>query len=554
MDTTMSRVMSPDIPVRAIVADEKGEIWALTSRGLEHWDGSKFSIVDKSFIEIPCFHEGKPFPCSQNPEFSEFKFFAPHQHWEAQFPVDSKRFSEAVDAQGHHWVCNGSELFVFEVIKAPKLVLGGVSTRGLKFYKDRLYINSYHGFYEEDHLVWGTMRKHTGSLVTWRDTLYSFCHGLHQWPGRADSIDGDFFFGTADVMLSDNWSRDSTSIGILLDGTVYNDRIWLCGSDGVGIWEGKQEITPVRIDKKATSLVEAGGKLYALLKEGGLMVMTNEREFDVVKGVPHGIVYNDVIQLSKQGGTQDMLAFATSRGIAFCDLEGNDFRLISTEDGLASSVVCALQEDEDGRIWASTYAGLARYDRETEQIDVFFKHIEFNRWSKTYNPETDLHYWGSINGVYEVDLASIPTVEDMASRHEKANQIGNMLNQILVALAIGLSLLIGLIIYQYHKLQNKYAKTEKDIFIANLESKIIANLPNASVEILAEAENISARTLYRRMEIYEVKPGEILRETKLKRAQDLLRTQPQMTLKEIAAQVGYSEIYLSRLLKEGDAS
>jgi transcriptional regulator GlxA family with amidase domain len=62
---------------------------------------------------------------------------------------------------------------------------------------------------------------------------------------------------------------------------------------------------------------------------------------------------------------------------------------------------------------------------------------------------------------------------------------------------------------------------------------------------------MSLRTFYRRMEDQGTKPGEFLREIRLKQARSLLEENEGMQVAEVAKRVGYSEAHLRRLLDEG---
>jgi transcriptional regulator GlxA family with amidase domain len=110
---------------------------------------------------------------------------------------------------------------------------------------------------------------------------------------------------------------------------------------------------------------------------------------------------------------------------------------------------------------------------------------------------------------------------------------------------------LGSIVFFSARQSRRLKRSEADLFITQLEAMVLARLPNVSVESLAQASGISLRTFYRRMEDQGTKPGEFLREIRLKQARSLLEENEGMQVAEVAKHVGYSEAHLRRLLDEG---
>ena len=58
-------------------------------------------------------------------------------------------------------------------------------------------------------------------------------------------------------------------------------------------------------------------------------------------------------------------------GLARYDPEMDQFKTISTKDGLGSNGVCAILEDNSGNLWVSTSAGLTRYNPTTDSLRTY---------------------------------------------------------------------------------------------------------------------------------------------------------------------------------------
>ena len=209
-------------------------------------------------------------------------------------------------------------------------------------------------------------------------------------------------------------------------------------------------------------------------------------------------------------------------------------------------MICGLAQDEWGHLWASTFSGLVRISLTHHYLDTFLPTVEFNRSSHFYDQVTKTHLWGSINGVYATQLHAFPQPR-VPGRHRDEAGLANGPRWLwAVLLAV-----VGSIVFFISRQSRRLKRSEADLFITQLEALVLARLPNVSVESLAQASGISLRTFYRRMEDQGTKPGEFLREIRLKQARSLLEENEGMQVAEVAKRVGYSEAHLRRLLDEG---
>lgn len=545
MDTVMTGVIRLGYPVRAVVDNGLGQIYLLTGRGLERKTPAGFELVDPDFRQMPCIVDGQPVECTTDPAFRERPYFEAHAHWQAQFPGDTKRYTEARDADGQLWVCTGTELYTFELQPRPSVFLPGQSVRGLLFDAETLYANTYEGFFVGDSCVWRTEALHAGNILMWRDTLYSFCHGFHQWPGRSDGVQGDLLFADGRAMVDEIWHTASSAVGPIQFGCVHQDTLWICGQHGIGWWDGAKSIVATNENLNIQSICTVHGDLMAFPRWGGAMIRSNSGgAFEFIPELPRELIFSQALEVQGPEPLNAMVAFATNKGIGIWREDDKSFSLLTIRDGLPSNMICELAQDEWGHLWASTFTGLVRISLTHDYIDTFLPTVEFNRGSHFYDPSTKTHYWGSIDGVYATQLNAFPKPKispEAAKQDEDGQRVWAWF------CAVGLFVLIVLFFVRQSR---KLRQSEADLFISHLESLVLSRLPNVSVESLAEAAEISLRTLYRRMEEHGWKPGEFLREIRLKQARALLDENDGLSLAEVASRVGYSEAHLRRLLDE----
>lgn len=86
-----------------------------------------------------------------------------------------------------------------------------------------------------------------------------------------------------------------------------------------------------------------------------------------------------------------------------------------------------------------------------------------------------------------------------------------------------------------------------EMLALQIEKLTLEHLPHASVSTIAEALDMGERMFFRRASDLGVKPGNIIRETKLKRAK-LLLAEGDKSFSEVAQHVGYSTSHLRKLL------
>jgi len=88
---------------------------------------------------------------------------------------------------------------------------------------------------------------------------------------------------------------------------------------------------------------------------------------------------NNIIPADSKG-----LWLATRYGLNYFDLQTQQFKLYSEEDGLGSNTIYAMEKDKDGKLWLGTSNGLSSYDPHTNEFTNYSKNNglinpEYNR-------------------------------------------------------------------------------------------------------------------------------------------------------------------------------
>jgi AraC-like DNA-binding protein len=92
---------------------------------------------------------------------------------------------------------------------------------------------------------------------------------------------------------------------------------------------------------------------------------------------------------------------------------------------------------------------------------------------------------------------------------------------------------------------------EPDPFLADLETYIWNNIPTVTVASLSEFSGLSERAFYRFLqEHYQIKPGTMIRDIKLKKMQQLCTEYPDISREQLANALGYSISNIVRLQGE----
>jgi len=97
-------------------------------------------------------------------------------------------------------------------------------------------------------------------------------------------------------------------------------------------------------------------------------------------------------------------------------IDQSKIRIISDKDGLPSTIIYRIEEDDFLNLWISTYNGLLRYNLNTNEFRIFttydgLSHNEFNRISSFKDAQGKL-YFGGMNGLNVFDPKYFLQIEE----------------------------------------------------------------------------------------------------------------------------------------------
>jgi transcriptional regulator GlxA family with amidase domain len=93
---------------------------------------------------------------------------------------------------------------------------------------------------------------------------------------------------------------------------------------------------------------------------------------------------------------------------------------------------------------------------------------------------------------------------------------------------------------------SRLTQSEKEALLLNVGRIINEEMSDSTVQSIAEKLGVSQRSLYRKFEEYDLKPGEMLRKFRQERVKTLLQSGV-TNLDQISSMTGYSKEYLKKL-------
>jgi hypothetical protein len=191
-----------------------------------------------------------------------------------------------------------------------------------------------------------------------------------------------------------------------------------------------------------------------------------------------------------------------------------------------------------------TNRGLFMYNDEVHALDVLVDGVEFNR--KALHLKNKTLYAGSISGLFVFDIT---TLEGIIERNKvqtlDVEKTTERTYWILVIIVLCIALLIS--IYRSRHFRKKYRKVvsdkKKEVTLGDIESFIISDLPNMSINLISEHFGINNKQLYKILE--PEKPGAVINRIRML----TLRKgwQRGAGIYEISKETGFSVSYIKKL-------
>ncbi|TNE47708.1 MAG: AraC family transcriptional regulator [Bacteroidetes bacterium] len=557
-DTLLVDFIHLPYSINTIANDSTGTIWVTGARGLEYYDFEREAFVQTNpdlkdkIIAIG----GKVTPF--RPYLKEgLRYYAWDQFdaWLAWVPPGTGRVSVAEDKFGRHWVSTGSQIFIFSVEDRFERILNGQSTRGIYQDGEDLYVNTYSGILKNGRPMFEKPFMGEGEIKQFGQDLYIAWGGLIRYQPRNETCNYLKFYRSYEYWRSPN------PIGVQSLEKI-KDTIWVGTNFGLGY-----------VQKDSVVMVTNHPNIQDVIYyQNGLLIAGSRLLNPGLKKVyrpSHGLKKPDCencrgvyfwqnnrlskLDLPELNYWQILQAdgryfFASDSGIVVWDGTRVTSR-ITQQDGLTDNRTCAMALDDHGFLWVSTYSGLNRINLESGVITQYLKNIEFN--VRSYLKYSDLLYFGSTNGLYHFFPQEF--LGDDALPREHLPRSAQAALWVTAFLVFGS---FGFLVAKFRNRKQSQRKTalietqEKQLFLLQVKQYITHNPNQISVGYLAEMMGLSERSLYRKLKKYDLQPGELIRDLKIQKLEQLIQNDPPPAIKTLASATGYSEQYLKKILKD----
>ena len=225
--------------------------------------------------------------------------------------------------------------------------------------------------------------------------------------------------GKSTRFLFEEGNRESLSGNIV--NCVHEDRsgvlwigTWSAGLNTMNREKGtfkryfRSDGRPPELDIQSVKVIheDTQGNLWIGTWDDGLHCLNNERKecahFKHDDNNPFSINCNTIMAIHESA--DGILWLGTSGGgLNRLDRATGRFDHITSRDGLPNNIVYAILEDFDQCLWFSTNKGLARFDMESKEVEVFsmadgLPSNEFNAGAAFTSPSGEM-YFGSTHGL-----------------------------------------------------------------------------------------------------------------------------------------------------------
>jgi len=528
-DTVAIKIIDFPTVIRSMANDENGNIFIESVKGLYQFNGSKYWLIDPNYNKGTLFfYRGK---LTNQSEFTKksIDFFGDWQKnavWHPFIPGSTPNLiSHAIDKNGQQFLASNNQ--IFKVVCRSKFIIlqKGYSTRGISFINKDLYINTYRGIFRNKnkilpHVIFAEdlfYEKMDSSILfsTNSNLIKYYPHngesevidlsylGKNNYINKIIEYKGNLFLGSWKGFI-DFKNRKYIGKNVEInDLIIIDDKVFISSSRGVYIYDGKTfQKSPLFQDEPINSIDKIGSNYWLSTKTGLYVYFSNKSAYEKVL-------------LDKD----------------FLNLE-----------------CYTVKKDKNGFYWASTAAGLYRFQKINDVIECYFPSVEFNK--RSFLNHNDIFYFGSVQGVITFNPSDFK---------EYLKVKISPLTWIYFGIVFMIVFIVVYILYKRNYKTNIPRKesnhiileNEQDKFLFDLGSYILENLVSVSVEDLIVFSQMNKKAFYRYMDFhFSILPSTLIQTIKELKARSLIRENPGIQLEMVAKNVGYSLSHLFLVLRE----
>lgn len=514
-DTTLIRIIDLEEPIRTIIKDSQGRLYVqvmdkvyeikkniLVETDLKVNVNDKIYFHDRQLTSADkLIEQGIKVPNKfyQNLAWNKFLAYSGTENY----------CVAAKDNEGNYWVNNGSKfLYCFKIYDLFERSLNKISTRGIFEYKNKVFVNTYSGFFKDN-----------SKLIS--DFIYGSSNIFEN--------SGNLYFASIDKVYSLNlenekikiWYNDSlkkitNEISCIM---LFDNKFWIGSLNG--LFSLKEDSTLKREEIKGIihNLRVRDNKLY-ICSDFGIYVYQKGR-FEKFPLLEPNIRYNDIEEIN------GCFYIASSNGLIFFDPKNNFKKnvFLNSNNNYNLKECFSLEKDNYYNLWIGTVNGIIRYNLITEDGEVFYNEIEFNK--KSTFKINDKFYFGSTDGYFKFTTNKFRERSDFENITISNNSKSKWFPfQIFVF--IGLSICF----YVYHKWKLTQVMNKKNIefnfedepqilnsgstyTMSNIEKYIKDHIEDITVEKLREDSGYTKNVFYRVFsQHYDITPKQLIESIK----------------------------------------
>lgn len=554
-DTLLTRVFSYEEVVRSLSHDKKGNIYATFSSGMFRIDlnSGEPVLVNSRFNQELFFSDSL---CLLTPPLdSRFYDTVKAQReknlvWLKHLPPSHLQsvISVGVDSMENYYIAASQHIYKFRIIKSIQKVLPIYSVRGIARWQGSIYYNTYSGLFKDGEcldpeILGGDLYQNPkGDLFV--------SSGRYVFQITTDEVI-PIDFGTS---LFDWLTAKSRNIIQIMQAPQGD---WLLGTDK-GLAVINKDTNLYLLPKLSIEEIRTSKEGYFLSTSKGMFILKNNYRLIPLKLPP--LYYNQSVSHGS------ILFLATDEGLySFNSSNESLSPLLTNKEGKKALGVYTLLKDDRGFLWCGTSEGLFQIDLSNPSFKTkHLDNIEFNK--RSFFQDDKAFYMGAISGVYRwqpIDFApKIATNIVGQASHIPTHTIAANRKPWIIAALVALVTIIA--IYQSrHLFRNKglpidpllspLEDTEApELHLPSkeqLDAFIEEHINAITVHLLCTHFDLKKTDLYKATKrLYRKTPGQLIREKRQELILSTRQANPNISIKDLAEIVGYSERHIQNVL------
>jgi hypothetical protein len=390
----------------------------------------------------------------------------------------------------------------------PKQIPKKVIFLVLSKYKDKIFVNSYSGFFKDNSKIISDFYYGSSNIFENSGNLY-FASIDKVYSLNLDSE-------KIQIWYDDSFKKITTEISCIM---LFDNKFWIGSLNGLFSLKDDSSLKREGIKGIIHNIRTRDKKLY-ICSDDGIYVYQNG-EFIKFPLLEPDVRYNDIEEIN------GCFYIASSNGLIFLDPKNNLKKhvFLNSINSYKFKECFSLEKDNYYNLWIGTVNGIIRYNCITQNGEVFYQDNEFNKKS-TFKLD-DEFYFGSTDGYFKF----------IKNKFRERGEFENLIistNSKFNNFPFQIFLLIGLgfCFYIYHRWKlNKVMNTKNIEFniedepqilnsgssftMNNIEKYINDHIEDITVEKLREDSGYTKNVFYRIFsQHYDITPKQLIESIK----------------------------------------